>query len=162
MISVVPGIIPVTIPLDEPMPATPGEPELHVPPPASNNVVVDPTHVTAMPVTGAGIGTTVTVVAIAHPVGKVYVISPMPDDAPKTTPPDEPTVVTDIVPELHVPPVTESVSVVVLPMQTCLVPVITDGNGFTVTCTIVVSNEPEQSTTITLKESAPLNPVTGT
>ena len=44
---------------------------LHVPPPASVNAVVAPTHSVNVPVIAAGNGFTVTIVATKHPVDNV-------------------------------------------------------------------------------------------
>jgi len=44
---------------------------VQVPPPASNNVVVDPAHIVIVPVIGEGVETTVKVAFAAHPDGNV-------------------------------------------------------------------------------------------
>ena len=67
MIKVAPGETPVTMPDNEPMVATPVDDEVHVPPPASYNVVVEPIQVTATPVMGAGIVFTVRPAVEIHP-----------------------------------------------------------------------------------------------
>ena len=67
MIVAIPAEIPATIPDEEPMLTSPAPP-LHVPPPASVNVIVDPTHTVAAPVIADGNGFTVTVAVRLHPV----------------------------------------------------------------------------------------------
>jgi hypothetical protein len=57
----VPMDMPVTIPVEDPMVATPGALLLQLPPAvASARVVVEPTQVFSVPVIGAGVATTVT------------------------------------------------------------------------------------------------------
>ncbi len=60
----------------------------------------------------------------------------MPAATPVTIPEPEPTVATDDVPVVQVPP-PASVSAVVIPTQTVPVPVIVPGNGFTVTTAVI-------------------------
>ena len=59
----------------------------------------------------------------------------VPTATPVTNPVEEITVATDVFPEVHVPPEDASVSVVVLPTHTDVVPVMApaEGRGFTVT-----------------------------
>jgi hypothetical protein len=60
VISVVPGLTPVTNPVDEPMVATAVVPLIQVPPAdASVNVIVAPTHTVVGPPIAAGSGLTV-------------------------------------------------------------------------------------------------------
>ena len=66
-----PADTPVTIPEDEPIVATPVDPETHVPPPASLKVVVDELQREAVPEIAAGNGSTVIVSDIRHPVPSV-------------------------------------------------------------------------------------------
>src|ERR1700677_2736201 len=56
----------------------------------------------------------------------------VPGVAPVTVPEDIPTVTTDVLPLLQVPPVVVFSNVVVSPAHTVSVPEITDGNEFTV------------------------------
>src|SRR5579872_552735 len=110
----VPAATPVTTPLDEPTVATPGLPLLHTPPGvASVNVMVPNTHKTLVLGTtiGAGEETTDTVSIAAHPSGMVYIIMADPGVIPVTSPEKEPTVATDILLLLHVPPVGVPVNV---------------------------------------------------
>jgi len=66
-ISEVPGVIPVTIPEDEPMEAIIVVPLAHVPPDvASVNVAVPPTQTAVVPI-GAGNGLTVTCLVAEQP-----------------------------------------------------------------------------------------------
>lgn len=68
MIRSVPDDTPLTTPVDEPIVATLGEPEVHVPPPvALNKEVVPPTHTVITPVIAPGGGSTVTVNVAEHP-----------------------------------------------------------------------------------------------
>ena len=57
----------------------------------------------------------------------------VPDDTPVTIPVEAPTVATPVLPLVHVPPLVPSLSVVVKPAQTIAVPVMDDGNAYTVT-----------------------------
>ena len=95
--------------------------------------MVKPTHTFIVPVITAGKGLTVTVVVTKHPVGKVYDITEVPPDTPVTTPVPATTVATAGVALLHVPPAVASASVVVEAWHTVVVPVMTAGNGLTVT-----------------------------
>ena len=63
-----PNISPAAIPVDEPIVATNDVPELHVPPPASVNVVVVPSQKEAGPLMADGNGFTVTTVLTVQPV----------------------------------------------------------------------------------------------
>lgn len=60
-----------------------------------------------------------------------------PADTPVTMP-VEPTVAIEVDAELHVPPVGPEVSAVVSPVHTVAVPVITSGNGLTVTTAVLI------------------------
>ena len=66
VICVIPVIIPLTTPLEEPIVATAGLPESHVPPPPSLSVVVVPGHAWAVPDIADGFVFTVTVVYAAQ------------------------------------------------------------------------------------------------
>ncbi len=59
-------------------------------------------------------------------------ITDVPAATPDTTPLPEPTVDTDVVPLLHVPPAVALLSVVVSPAQTLFVPDMEAGKGLTV------------------------------
>lgn len=56
----------------------------------------------------------------------------VPTDIPVTTPVEDPTVATPGEPDVHLPPATESLKVVVLPSHKVVVPLMIDGIGFTV------------------------------
>jgi hypothetical protein len=86
-----------------------------------------------LPAVVTGKAFTVTVEVAIQPVGKVYVIIDVPEDTPVTTPVPATTVATAGVALLQVPPAVASLSVVVDPAQTLVVPVIAAGNGFTTT-----------------------------
>jgi hypothetical protein len=137
VITAVPPEMPVTAPEPEPTVATPVAPVLHVPPPASVNVVISPGQMTIVPEIALTALFTVTVVNAVHPVGSVYVISDVPGDAPITMPVPEPMVAIVVLPLLHVPP-PASVSVVVPPTHMLVVPLMADGKGFTVSVVFVV------------------------
>jgi hypothetical protein len=74
----VPEATPVTIPLPEPIDATEGFPETHVPPPDPDKEVVEPTQVYNVPDIGEGMELTFTVVVALQPVGRLYVIIEVP------------------------------------------------------------------------------------
>lgn len=109
---------------------------LHVPPEVrSVSVVFDPEQTGVTPNIGAGNGLTVTTVLVAHPVVaevKVMVVVPpgLEELPPLTTPVAEPTVATEELLLVHVPP-DELLSVVVNPAQIVVLPVIGDGSGLT-------------------------------
>ena len=132
-----PAIIPVTIPVDDPMVALPLL-LVHVPPAGVEfNVVVRPTHTLATPVMVVGLGFTVTVVVIKHPVASEYVMTDVPGITPVTIPVDDPMVALPLL-LLHVPPAGVEFKVVVKPTHTFLVPVIVDGVVFTVTTIVLI------------------------
>ena len=64
----------------------------------------------------------------------------MPTVIPETIPESEPIVATAVVPEVHTPPITGSVSVVVVPTHNALAP--TMGAGAAVTVTGIVAMHP--------------------
>jgi hypothetical protein len=142
-IVTVPGVTPITIPLEAPTVATDGVPELHVQP----GVVVDnvagwPTHAVPGPVIAAGNGFTVTVALRPQPPA-VYVIPEVPALLPLTTPEAGMTVAA--VPEtLQLPPRGVLLNVVVDPIHTFNAPVITDGTGLTVTVAVLEQPAPSE------------------
>jgi hypothetical protein len=135
VIIVLPAVTPLTTPEPEPTVATGVLPLLHIPPAvASDNVIVDPPSQTAtVPEIAEGAGFTVITVIAAHPDGKVYMIVAVPPATPVTTPVPVPTIATAVLLLLHVPPPDASLSVVVKPGQTTVVPVIGETVAFTVT-----------------------------
>lgn len=85
--------------------ATPGLLLDHVPLiPVLLSVVELPTQMAKVPVMAGGLAITVTVVDVAHPVGRVYVIAEVPGVIAETTPVVEPTVATAVLLLIHVPP----------------------------------------------------------
>ena len=67
----VPADTPETIPVEDPTVAIPVDPEVQVPPPASDKVVVEPAHTDPVPVIDEGEVFIVTTVEVKHPVGSV-------------------------------------------------------------------------------------------
>lgn len=137
----VPPAIPVTTPplLTVAMPAAL---LLHVPPPVAHaSVAVAPWHsVTAVAgVIAAGVANTVTDCTAEHPL-TVYDIVHTPAVTPVTTPPA--TVAMPGLELLHAPPVPVVARVVVLPIHTVGVPVITAGAGdMVIVCVFDVKSE---------------------
>lgn len=131
--------IPTAIPVTPPEAVTVPRAELlllQVPPAAvSDNVIEAATQTVPGPVItpAFGSGFTVNGVVTRQPVGKVYVIVAVPTAMPVTTPEDVPIAAVPVALLLHVPPPEASVSVVVKVRQTCVVPPIEAGSGFTVT-----------------------------
>ncbi len=142
-IVTVPGVTPVTMPLEAPTVATDGVPELHVQPGVVvDNVVGWPTQATDGPVIAAGNGFTVTVAVRPQPPA-VYVIPEVPALLPLTTPEVDMTVAA--VPEtLQLPPNGVLLNVVVDPTHTFNAPVITDGTGLTVTVAVFEHPAPSE------------------
>ena len=133
----VPPAMPETTPVPTPIVAIPGEPELHVPPPAASvSVVVLPWQTFSMPEIGAS-GVTVTTAVAVQPAAVVYTIVDVPLVRPLTRPVPKPMVATAVLLLLHVPPGVASASVDVLPAQSERIPVIGE-IGLTVTTAVVV------------------------
>jgi len=133
VITLVPGVPPVTTPLDEPTAATPGVPLVHVPPAGElASVVVPPEQITIVPDIAPGRALTVTILVTKQPADSMYVIVAVPADIPLTVPLSEPTVATVTLPLVHVPPPVVDDSDVDAPIHTVAVPVIDAGIGFTV------------------------------
>jgi hypothetical protein len=108
-------------------------PLVHDPPTdTSLKVVVSPAHTLLLPVIPGGSGFTVIGVVTSQPTPSEYVIVAVPTFTPLTTPVPEPTLAITTLLLLQVPPVSASLSVVVLPIHTCIVPVIADGSEVTV------------------------------
>jgi hypothetical protein len=90
----------------------------------------------------AGVEETFSTIVFLHPVGSVYVIVADPAATPETTPLTEPTIATEVLPLLHVPPTDASDRVAVNPIQyTEVSPPMGAGNGSTVT--VVTAIHPE-------------------
>lgn len=112
--------------------------EDHVPPGVVLlNVVVCPTHVVSVPVTGFGLAFTITVTVLVQPVPTVYVIVAVPGTTPVTIPVVGPTVAMVVALDVHAPPVGVQLSVVVDPTHTFGLPVIIPGNENTVTTAVL-------------------------
>lgn len=140
MITGLPPDTPVTTPLDAPTVASVGLLVLHVPPPvASLSDVVNAWQTVAVPVMDDGLGFTVkTVVDVAHPFPRLYVIVAVPLVTGQVTPVDEPTVATDVAELVKVPPAGVALSVVQVPMQVLPGPVMAPATGFTVTTAVAL------------------------
>ena len=150
--------IPVTVPVEEPIVATPVLELVHVPPPiAATRLVVLPIQMMLVPVIADGVAFTVTT-AVFTQLPAVYDMVTVPAATPVTTPVDEPTVAKPVLLLLHVPPVVAQASVVVAPSHTVSVPVI--GNGFTLTFIVVVALV-EPSETCIVNASEPAYPLVG-
>jgi len=137
---VVPGVTPVTYPVLATIEAIPVLELYHVPPGvASARVVLPPAHTLGEPVIEAGCGFTINGIEVLHPVvARVYVIVVKPAVIPVTTPVPGFMVATDVVLLAHVPPGVGSVSVVVRPVHTLLVPAIAPGSGLITTVVVPV------------------------
>jgi hypothetical protein len=144
VITVVPPGFPapplLTTPLPDPTVATDDTLLLHVPPDRPLlNVVVNPAHIVVLPAIVVGNGLTVTDTDLLQPVGKMSVIVAVPPGAP-------PVMIAVLTPIgaittlllLHVPPIVLSVNAMVDPTQTDVGPIITPGNGFTVTVVVTL------------------------
>ena len=68
----------------------------------------------------------------------LYVMAAVPADTPVIIPVDKPAVAIPVLPLLQVPPVVASLNTVAAPTQTVAVPVMGEGNGLTVTVTVVL------------------------
>lgn len=137
----VPRESPVTMPVAEPIVTIPADPGFHVPPPGSVRVIVEPIHTADGPEIDSGDGFTVTIAVRMQLFGAVYVILAAPPVVPVTTPVDEPTDAKLLV-VFHVPPDTLSLNVVVCPGHKFIVPVMTDGSGFTVIVALTLQPAP--------------------
>ena len=138
VILALPANIPVIIPEEEPIAAMAVLLLLHLPPVlASVSVADSPTHTSVVPFIVAGKGFTVTVANAVQPVPIVNVMEAVPGETPVTIPPAS-MLATAILPLAHVPLPEASLSDVVSPMQTDVVPTITDGNELTVITVLVM------------------------
>jgi hypothetical protein len=141
VIVALPAPTPVTVPLELPIVATPVLPLVQVPPPtAFVSVVVLPRQTFAVAgAIAAGVIATVAGFIATQPEAFTNEIFTVPADNPVTIPVADPTVATEVLPLIHVPPPT-SVSVVVDPTQMLTAPGgdIAEGFAFTVTVDVVV------------------------
>lgn len=105
---------------------------LHVPPDVALVSVADcPVQITEVPAIAPIAALMLTVVVLVQPVPIVYVITEVPGALPVTTPVVLPMVATDVVADVHVPPDEAEASVVVLPTQVFVVPVMAAGRFIT-------------------------------
>jgi hypothetical protein len=130
--------MPVTTPVTGSISAIPVAILLHVPPvDASDKVIVDPAHTSSKPVTAGGGAFTAITTLTAQPLLIVYTAVAVPPVVPMpvSTPVTGSIVAIAAGVTLHVPPLTASVSVIVLPERrhTDDGPPIAGGTGFTVT-----------------------------
>jgi len=133
IILVEPGVPPVTTPVLPTTEAVPDAALLQVPPVTElAKVVVSVEHTVDAPVIAAGTGFTVNGVDTAQPVGSVNVMVTVPAEFPVTTPVPEPTDASVGLLLLHVELPEPSVSVVVDPTHTLVVPPIAEGSALTV------------------------------
>jgi hypothetical protein len=114
-----PVLRPLTRPDEEPITALVTDDILHVPAGVTSAIeMVAPGQTDEGPVMAEGAAMTVTIFVTVQPEPMTYDIVAVPADMPVTTPDDDPTEATKGEPELHVPPVTESVKAVGSPIQT--------------------------------------------
>jgi len=135
VIVVVLVVTPITIPDEEPTVATVVVLLVQWPPVvASVNVVEAVPHTWNVPAIDAGAGTVFTdkSAVVLQPVGNLYVIVVVPLITPVTIPVEEPTVATEVVLLVQVPPGEASVSATVAPSQIAAIAPITAGIAFTV------------------------------
>jgi len=129
---------PLTTPVVGPTVAKAGLLLLQSPPGAASvNVIVAPEHTVPGPDIGLAAVVTVIVLTAEQPSGIVYKIFAVPADTPPTDP-VEPTLATVISLLLQLPPATTSPSVIELPAQTRVGPVIGSGAGFTVKVPVIL------------------------
>ena len=136
---VVPVATPLTVPLNEPIVAVAGDELTHTPPVTvfANDIVVD-AHKAVGPVIAAGCALMVMVAVAAQPAIEVKVITEVPGFAPVTVPLAAP-IVALVLLLVQVPVPVASASVVDVPLQIAIVPVIAD-TAFTFT--VVVTAQP--------------------
>ena len=125
---------PVTIPVVEPTVAREVLLLLHVPPPAaSDKLRLAPEQTEPLPVMAAGSGLTVTIVLTEHPAAVTLMVTVVVTvTVPAVTMPVEPTAAMPEALLLHTTPGVPSVSVVLRPEHTLVVPVMLAGSGLTV------------------------------
>jgi hypothetical protein len=117
------------------------EPELHDPPVVAHDIDADkPWQIAGGPVTGNGNGFTVIILVTKQPVGNIYEMVTVPVETLVTIPEEEPTVATEVLLLLHVPPLYVSPSVMAYPRHTEEAPVMAAGCKFIVT--VVVARHP--------------------
>jgi len=135
----VPKATPVTTPEPDATVAMAALLLTQVPPDAASvRLVLVPTHTLVLPVIAVGVRLTVTVVVVLHPVDNAYVIVAVPAPAPFTIPVLEPTVATNVLLLLQVPPTVASVKADEVPVQMPVLPAMPAGRLLTVTTVVVV------------------------
>jgi hypothetical protein len=139
VINAVPVATPITTPVEEPTVAMVVLLEDHVPPVTiSLKVTEDKLHTTAGPVIGSSESTVTSTVAIQPVLVTTKVVIAVPALMPVITPVEEPIVATVVVPLTHVPPPVASVTVIVLPTQTVVLPAMVSGSAFTVSVLVMI------------------------
>jgi hypothetical protein len=140
VIVVTPRLLPKTIPVVRPTGAIAALFVLHVPGDGESlRVRVPPRQILVLPLITVGNGFTVTVVVVRHPVAVseyvtcAYAATAGLTRTPPVTSPVASTVATTVGVLLHTPPGVASLSCVVRPEHTVVLPVIGCGNGFTTT-----------------------------
>lgn len=105
---------------------------VHVPPDvALVSVAVCPVQITEAPAIALIAAFMLTVAVLLQPVPIAYVMVEVPVAIPVTTPVVLPIVATDVVADVHVPPEVAEASVVVLPTQVVVLPVMAAGRFIT-------------------------------
>lgn len=105
---------------------------VHVPPDvALVSVAVCPVQITEAPAIALIAAFMLTVAVLLQPVPIAYVMVEVPVAIPVTTPVVLPIVATDVVADVHVPPEVAEASVVVLPTQVVVLPVMATGRFIT-------------------------------
>lgn len=137
VITAVPPATPVTTPVPASIVATAVFPLLQVPAVASVNAEAKPGQTTRLPEIDEGVGFTVTVMFVLHPVSNVYVMIDVPAAPVVTTPDDDPMTATLVLPLSQLPP-PASVNVDTEPGQRLVTPEIEDGSGLTVNVVVVL------------------------
>jgi hypothetical protein len=134
VIVAVPGLPPVTKPVEALTEAMVASLLDHVPPGIVLIRAVDcPEHTESVPVIGPGAAFTVATAVVKQPVGSVYVIVDVPGATPNKAPFAEPIVAMPVVLLAHVPPPVVLVSVEVAPTHTDRTPPMFGGSALTVT-----------------------------
>lgn len=131
--------MPETIPLDKPTVAIAVLLLVHVPPGVELvSVAVCPVQTTDGPAIEPMAELMFTVVVLLQPVPTAYVIKDVPLAMPVTIPVVLPIVATEVVADDHVPPDVVEASIVVLPTQVLVVPVMAAGRFITENALVVV------------------------
>jgi len=126
-----PILTPVTIPV-LPTVAIEVVEDVHIPPDGEeDNDEPEPTHAIVEPVIAEGEAMMVTVVTTGVPQPFAYVIAAVPTETPVTIPEIDPTVAILVLLLVHDPTPPVFVSVLVLPLQIVVVPLVVPGSAFT-------------------------------